>query len=82
MANSRIDDDSEEVDSLGNNSKIMMECSEKSMGTLNQLIEINRKTKEDINAMYSQTESTNQSVNKISESAVLISQIAAQTNMP
>lgn len=72
---------SEEVDSLGNNSKIMMECSEKSMGTLNQLIEINRKTKEDINAMYSQTESTNQSVNKISESAVLISQIAAQTNM-
>ena len=59
-----------------------MECSEKSMGTLNQLIESNRKTKEDINAMYSQTESTNQSVNKISESAVLISQIAAQTNMP
>lgn len=82
MANSRNDDDSEEVDSLGNNSKIMMECSEKYMGTLNQLIEINRKTKEDINAMYSQTESTNQSVNKISESAVLISQIAAQTNMP
>lgn len=82
MANSRNDDDSEEVDSLGNNSKIMMECSEKSMGTLTQLIEINRKTKEDINAMYSQTESTNQSVNKISESAVLISQIAAQTNMP
>ena len=59
-----------------------MECSEKSMGTLNQLIEINRKTKEDINSMYSQTESTNQSANKISESAVLISQIAAQTNMP
>ena len=48
---------------------------------MNQLLSINQRTKHDIDEMYSQTESTNLSVNKISQAAELISQIAEQTNL-
>lgn len=59
----------------------MMEYSEKSMNTLKNLISINKKTKTDVDLMYQQTEVTNASVNKISQAAGLITEIASETNL-
>lgn len=70
-----------QVKTLHKNSQIMKQCSEKSMKTLNKLVDVNTKTKEDIDSMYSQTEHTNDSVSKISKAATLISEIADQTNL-
>lgn len=70
-----------EIDSLERNSQTMQMYSKKSRNSLNQLLSINQRTKHDIDEMYSQTESTNLSVNKISQAAELISQIAEQTNL-
>lgn len=76
-----INQTSKEVNSLEQNAKVMQEYSDKSLETLHQLIQVNDYTKEDIDAMYAQTESTNASVNKISQAASLISEIASQTNL-
>lgn len=76
-----IENTSTEVDSLDKNASIMQECSIKSMETLNQLISVNSATKADIDSMYGQTAETNESVNKISQAATLISEIASQTNL-
>lgn len=72
---------SEEMKELVDNANQMQEYSDKSLATLQDLIEQNRKTEEDINSMYAQTENTNASVNKISSAATLISEIASQTNL-
>ena len=76
-----ITDTSTEVVSLDENARTMQEYSDKSMDTLQKLIEVNTKTKGDIDAMYAQTESTNDSVQKISQAATLISEISSQTNL-
>ncbi len=76
-----IEDTSREVVSLEQNSKEMKAYSDKSMQALKKLIEVNTKTKEDIDAMYAQTEDTNVSVQKISQAATFISDIASQTNL-
>ena len=57
------------------------EYSDKSLAKLRELIDTNNKTEADIESMYTQTESTNASVNKISKAATLISEIADQTNL-
>ena len=76
-----IEETSREVISLDGNSKSMKEYSDKSMEALQKLIEVNTKTKADIDAMYAQTEDTNASVQKISQAATFISDIASQTNL-
>ena len=76
-----IKDTTHEVMSLDENSKAMQEYADKSMNVLSKLIEVNTKTKADIDSMYAQTASTNESVQKISQSATLISEIASQTNL-
>ena len=76
-----IADTSTEVDSLDRNAQIMQNRSEKSMETLHELITVNSATKADIDLMYTQTSETNESVNKISQAATLISEIASQTNL-
>ena len=76
-----IGDTSREVVSLDENSKVMLEYSDKSMEALGKLIEVNTKTKADIDSMYAQTASTNDSVQKISQAAIYISEIASQTNL-
>lgn len=70
-----------EAVSLDENAKIMQDYSEKSMQTLQELIAINSQTTEDIRQMYEQTSTTNDSVEKIYESAEFISEIASQTNL-
>uniref|UniRef100_UPI003FEF803C methyl-accepting chemotaxis protein n=1 Tax=Roseburia sp. TaxID=2049040 RepID=UPI003FEF803C len=76
-----IADTSTEVESLDQNAQIMQNRSEKSMETLQELITVNSATKADIDLMYTQTSETNESVNKISQAATLISEIASQTNL-
>ena len=76
-----IKDTTNAVVSLDENAKVMQEYSDQSMEALRALIEVNTKTKADIDSMYAQTESTNNSVQKISQAATLISEIASQTNL-
>ena len=70
-----------EVKSLEDNANTMKDYSDKSLGTLRQLIAANNETQNDINSMSEQTAHTNESVGKIGQSASLISEIAAQTNL-
>lgn len=70
-----------EVDTLDKNTETMEVQSEKSVEALSKLIDVNNKTKDDIDLMYSQTMKNNEAVAKISESAVLITEIASQTNL-
>lgn len=70
-----------EAGSLETNTKTMQDYSSKSMETLESLISISSQTKQDISEMYSQTETTNSSVEKIRQAAELISQISSQTNL-
>lgn len=76
-----IGDTSREVVSLEENSKAMQEYAAKSMEALEKLIEVNTKTKADIDSMYTQTANTNESVQKISQAATFITEIASQTNL-
>ncbi len=72
---------SRDVEALDVNAKSMQTASRKSMETLEELIAANTSTKSDIDNMHRQTEDTNDSVQKISQAATLISEIAAQTNL-
>ncbi len=76
-----IADTSSEMESLDQNAQLMQDRSNKSMETLHRLIDVNSTTKTDIDSMYNQTAQTNDSVNKISQAATLISEIASQTNL-
>ena len=76
-----IADTSSEMESLDQNAQLMQDRSNKSMETLHKLIDVNSTTKTDIDSMYNQTAQTNDSVNKISQAATLISEIASQTNL-
>lgn len=76
-----IQNTSDEVEALEKNSQIMRDCSTKSIETLKELVQITTKTKTDIDSMYQQTTSTNESVTKISSAATLIGEIASQTNL-
>ncbi len=76
-----IESTSHEVDSLEENSRVMQDYSDKSMDALKKLIEVNNKTKADIDSMYAQTESTNASVQRINQAAAFIGEIADQTNL-
>ncbi len=72
---------SQEVGSLDENARTMQDYSDKSMDALQKLIDVNTKTKTDIDSMYAQTENTNESVMKISQAATLITEISSQTNL-
>ena len=64
-----IEATSAEMDFLSSNASMMKDCSERSMQTLSELIQVSSATKEDIDAMYRQTSQTNDSVSKISQAA-------------
>lgn len=77
----QIDNTSGEVETLDKNTETMEVQSQKSVEALSKLIDVNNKTRDDIDLMYSQTMKNNEAVAKISESAVLITEIASQTNL-
>ncbi len=70
-----------EVERLDENAKDMQSLSRQSMDTLNHLIEVNNKTRTNIDAMHKQTELTNQSVQQIQGAANLINEISEQTGL-
>lgn len=72
---------SDEIGVLVENATQMQNYSDKALTQLQELIDTNDHTEKDIQSMYTQTENTNASVNKISSSATLISDIASQTNL-
>ncbi len=70
-----------EVERLDDNAKDMQSLSIQSMNTLNHLIEVNNKTRTNIEAMHKQTELTNQSIQQIQGAANLINEISDQTGL-
>lgn len=76
-----IDESSGNAARLDQNAGDMMEYSNQSMKTLEDLIRKGEETIEDVNSMSAQTKETNDSVAQISEAADLIGQIASQTNL-
>jgi methyl-accepting chemotaxis protein len=80
MAN-HIERSDSEIKSLDSNARDMKQLSEKSMNTLNQLIQINDKARSNISAMHEQTENTNKSVQQIQMAANLINEISDQTSL-
>ena len=76
-----IEEAAHEITALEGNSEIMADRSAKSMDSFKQLIDINEKTKVDIDSKYTQTENNNEAVNRIREAAGLIGDIAEQTNL-
>lgn len=70
-----------EVERLDENAKDMQSLSIQSMNTLNHLIEVNNRTRTNIEAMHKQTELTNQSVQQIQGAANLINEISDQTGL-
>ena len=77
----RIERTDDEIKVLDDNAKDMKRLSEQSMNTLNNLIKVNDKARENITAMSDQTEATNQAVQQIEVAANLINEIADQTNL-
>ena len=77
----RIERTDDEIKVLDDNAKDMKGLSEQSMNTLNNLIKVNDRARENIAAMANQTEETNQAVQQIEMAANLINEIADQTNL-
>lgn len=76
-----ISNTNNEVGHLNETSQLMMELSRQALETLNELVEVNKRTKNDITLMYKQTEITNESVQNIKVAADLINGISSQTNL-
>ena len=70
-----------EVEHLDGNAKDMKELSIQYMNTLNHLIEVNNRTRTNIEDMHKQTELTNKSVQQIQGAANLINEISDQTGL-
>ena len=77
----RIERADDEIKVLDDNAKDMRGLSRQSMTTLDNLIKVNDRARENITAMGEQTEATNQAVQQIEMAANLINEIADQTNL-
>lgn len=72
---------SREAEVLGSNSGQMKESSNQAMDILNELMQVNEKTKASISEIYEQTNITNASAQKIKDATSLIASIAEETNL-
>lgn len=70
-----------EVEDLRENAREMRSAGEKAIEILKELNEINGQTKEAIQAIYDQTNHTNNSVSDIKKATDIISDIAEETNL-
>ena len=71
----------DEVMVLDKNTQDIKKLSETSMETLNHLIEVNTKARENITAMKDQTQATDQSIQRIRMAVDLINEISDQTSL-
>lgn len=76
-----IEETANEIDVLNENAKHIKELGQTAAGTLQNLQQINQKTKESIDVIYEQTNTTNTSAQKIKEATALITDIAEETNL-
>ncbi len=76
-----IEKTGDEVRVLDDNSNDMKKISIETMDTLSRLIQVNDITKKNIDEMYTQTELTNESAQKIKMAADLINGISDQTSL-
>ena len=76
-----IEETNAEAERLNGNAQQMKDSSDQAMQILKELNEINDRTKQSIEEVYTQTNITNESVQKIKEATVLIASIAEETNL-
>ena len=76
-----IEDTNAEAERLNGNAQQMKDSSDQAMQILKELNEINDRTKQSIEEVYTQTNITNEAVQKIKEATVLIASIAEETNL-
>ncbi len=76
-----IEKNNSQIDMLNTNAEAMNKTSESVIGTLKELESINGKTKDAIEVIYAQTNTTNESAMKIREAINLITDIAEETNL-
>ncbi|MBE5926472.1 MAG: HAMP domain-containing protein [Lachnospiraceae bacterium] len=70
-----------QVEKLSTNAHAMQKAGEEAIETLQQLYVTNGKTKEEIERIYEQTHTTNESALKIKEATLMIASIAKETNL-
>ena len=76
-----IEETTGEIDAMNENAKLIKKLGQTAIDTLNDLQAINQKTKESIDIIYEQTNTTNTSAQKIKEATALITDIAEETNL-
>lgn len=78
---SMIEETTNEMDAMNANAKLIQQLGQTAVHTLHDLQEINQQTRESINVIYEQTNTTNTSAQKIKEATALITDIAEETNL-
>lgn len=76
-----IEETTSEIEAMNKNAKQIQELGQTAIDTLHDLQEINQQTRESINIIYEQTNTTNTSAQKIKEATALITDIAEETNL-
>lgn len=76
-----IEETVNEIDVLNENAKQIRELGQAATDALHDLQVINQKTKDSIDIIYGQTNTTNTSAQKIKEATALITDIAEETNL-
>lgn len=76
-----VEETAKEAETMHRNAQDMKKLGEEAFATLHELQDINRQARESIDVIYEQTNTTNQSVQKIREATGLITSIAEETNL-
>lgn len=76
-----VQDTVREAENMNKNAQEMKKLGEEAFATLHELQDINHQARESIDIIYEQTNTTNQSVQKIREATSLITSIAEETNL-
>ena len=76
-----IEETTNEIDIMNDNAKLIQKLGQTAIDTLHDLQNINQQTRESINIIYDQTNTTHTSAQKIKEATALITDIAEETNL-
>lgn len=76
-----IEDTSKEITTLNENAKQIKSLGQDAVTTIEELQKINQKTRESMDMIYNQTNTTNSSAQRIKEATALITEIAEETNL-
>ena len=76
-----IEETTNEINTMNENAQQIKQLGQTAIHSLKELQEINQKTKDSIDIIYEQTNTTNTSAQKIKEATELITDIAEETNL-